>query len=202
MTNPSPTPLVQQYVQHIRQCMFAHRNGLVAEKLRQAGIPHQLILGCLAADLAAIAKAMSTQMANDSATAMNVAQVLWKDKQSREARLIATMLVLPEQITYDMAQQWCDEVMTTEEADWLCLRVLRQCDFAILLVKQLVALESAYLQHYIGYRLLLHLLNYQEQHSLIAGDVHLVEYLNSQQEREPDALKMLVQQILQNLSAS
>ena len=46
---------IQEILRVIRKEFFAFRNGIVADKLRKAGDPHGMIMGCLLVDIAAIA---------------------------------------------------------------------------------------------------------------------------------------------------
>ena len=46
---------IQETLRGIRKEFFAFRNGIVADKLRKAGDPHSMIMGCLLVDISGIA---------------------------------------------------------------------------------------------------------------------------------------------------
>ena len=75
----------------IRKEFFAYRNGIIADKLRHAGDPHSMIMGCLLVDVTAIAQ-RTREALGDEARLQALAQELWADTNSRECRLAAPML--------------------------------------------------------------------------------------------------------------
>ena len=75
----------------IRKEFFAYRNGIIADKLRHAGDPHSMIMGCLLVDVTAIAQ-RTREALRDDARLQALAQELWADTNSRECRLAAPML--------------------------------------------------------------------------------------------------------------
>ncbi len=109
-------------LRQLRREFFARRNGVVADALRQAGDPHRIITGCLLADIVAIAR--STEKSRD------VAVALWADVDHRECRLLAPMLMPPDEFSAIEAYQWMANVVSREEADVLCQRLLRYLPFA------------------------------------------------------------------------
>ena len=135
-------------IQSIRKEFFAYRNGIVAEQLRAAGDPHEVIMGCQLADVIAIA-------ARYEKSAM-LAQELWNDAKHRECRMAAPMLYPCEQMTMDTALQWAQSVESVEIADVLCHRLLRHLDYAPQLWEQLQH-SNAPLVQYTAWRLLLNL---------------------------------------------
>lgn len=137
----------------IRKEFFAFRNGIVADKLRKAGDPHSVIMGCLLVDVQAIVQ--RTREAIDNPAAL--ARELWADTNSRECRLAAPMLYPPEEMPLDQAMQWCQSVETVEIADNLCHKLLRHLPDADTLFRKLIADERP-LVKYTGYRLLLNLM--------------------------------------------
>lgn len=145
----------QEHIRDIRKEFFAFRNGIVADKLRKAGDPHSMIMGCLLVDVAAIARRIGEPM-NESDRAV-LAQELWDDINSRECRLAAPMLYPAPLMPLETAQQWCSSVESIEVADNLCHKLLRHIDGCDTLFRQLIA-DDRPLVKYAGYRLLLNLL--------------------------------------------
>lgn len=143
-------------LRNLRKEFFAFRNGIVADKLRNAGDPHTVIMGCLLVDVMSIASGIRESIADEERLAA-VAQKLWDDTNSRECRLTAPMLYPPKLMNLDLATRWSQSVETTEVADNLCHKLLRQIPDADALWRQLIADERPLIK-YTGYRLLLNLM--------------------------------------------
>ena len=146
----------EDIIREIRKEFFAFRNGIIADKLRKAGDPHSMIMGCLLADVTAIVQRTREEINNEEKLAA-IAQELWNDTYSRECRLAAPMLYPARLMTQEMALEWCGTVETVEIADNLCHKLLRQLEDANNLMNQLIVQEDT-LVKYTGYRLMLNLL--------------------------------------------
>lgn len=155
--------------QDIRKEFFAYRNGIVADKLRRAGDPHPMIMGCLLADVMDIAKRFIASV-QDEQQLQTLAQELWDDTNSRECRLAAPMLYPAELMSQDKATEWCMSIESVEIADNLCHKLLRHLANADTLSRRLIKHEQT-LVKYTGYRLLLNL--------LLSGKVHASPLLKS-----------------------
>ena len=143
-------------IRAIRKEFFAYRNGIVADKLRKAGDPHTMIMGCLLADVMEIT-GRAREGINDKEQLQALARELWKDTNSRECRLAAPMLYPAELMSQDEALEWCTGVESVEIADNLCHKLLRHLAYADTLFRKLIAQEQT-MTRYTGYRLLLNLL--------------------------------------------
>jgi hypothetical protein len=143
-------------IRAIRKEFFAYRNGIVADKLRKAGDPHTMIMGCLLADVMEIT-GRARDAINDKEQLQALARELWKDTNSRECRLAAPMLYPAELMSQDEALEWCTGVESVEIADNLCHKLLRHLAYADTLFRKLIAQEQT-MARYTGYRLLLNLL--------------------------------------------
>ena len=73
----------QEILRGIRKEFFAFRNGIIADKLRKAGDPHPIIMGCLLVDVQGIA-ARTREAIGDAKQLAAVASELWSDTNSRE----------------------------------------------------------------------------------------------------------------------
>ena len=147
---------IQDILREIRKEFFAFRNGIIADKLRKAGDPHSMIMGCLLVDVMAIAQRTRESIGDEEKLAA-IALELWKDTNSRECRLAAPILYPNRLMTNDMSREWCETVETIEIADNLCHKLLRQLPDAGSLYRQLIGDERP-LVKYTGYRLMLNLL--------------------------------------------
>lgn len=156
-------------LQPIKKDFFAFRNGIVAQRLRDAGDPHHIIMGCQLADVTAIAAHYEKNVV--------LAQALWGEVQHRECRLAASMLYPVEEMTIYTALAWCRNVESEEEADVLCHRLLRHLPCATQLWQQLHKSPQP-LVKYTAWRLLLNLLLMgkteitSEMQSLVAKEIH------------------------------
>lgn len=164
----------QEILRGIRKEFFAFRNGIIADKLRKAGDPHHMIMGCLLVDIIGIVS-RARECIGDMAQMEAIASELWSDTNSRECRLAAPMLYPAESMTPDLALRWCESVETTEVADNLCHKLLRHLDFADALFRQLITQDQPLIK-YTGYRLLLNL--------IVMGKVQLNDSLRAIVEHE------------------
>lgn len=181
------------FSREIRKEFFAFRNGIVAEKLRSAGDPHSIIMGCLLVDVQAIAARCKDDI-NDKEQLIGLASELWSDTNSRECRLAAPMLYPAELMPPQVALQWSQGVETIEVADNLCHKLLRHIDGADALFRQLIAQERP-LTKYIGYRLLLNLLLMGK----VQPSASLRSIVESEAEQAELPLKPLLRDILEEL---
>lgn len=158
MNNSQDKPMLNDdsRAKDIRKEFFAYRNGIIADKLRKAGDPHPVIMGCLLVDVISITGRLRQDI-NDDEQLQALAQELWNDTNSRECRLAAPMLYPAPLMTIETALDWCHSVENTEVADNLCHKLLRHLAMADDLFRKLIAHQSA-LVKYTGYRLLLNLM--------------------------------------------
>jgi len=186
-------PKINDRIREIRKEFFAFRNGIVADKLRKAGDPHGMIMGCLLVDITGIAQ-RTRETVDSKEQLAAIASELWSDTNSRECRLAAPMLYPAEEMSQELAMQWCENVETMEVADNLCHKLLRHINDADALFRQLIAQDSP-LVKYTGYRLLLNL--------LLLGKVQptasLKAIVENEAERAESLLKPLLRDILEEL---
>jgi len=184
-TNDNPARL-------LRKDFFAYRNGIIADKLRNAGDPHTIIMGNLLADLLTITNHARNSIGDDARLA-TVAQELWTDTHSRECRLAAPMLFPPELMSKQLALQWCENIETTEVADNLCHKLLRHIPENQEVMNELISSEGQ-MQRYTGYRLM--------QGLLALGKLHPTASLRTLVEAEADQghFTSLLKDILEELN--
>ena len=176
-------------VREIRKEFFAFRNGIVADKLRKAGDPHSVIMGCLLVDVQGIAQ-RTKETIDDEEQLAAIASELWSDTNSREGRLAAPMLYPSEGMSMEQALEWCQTVETVEVADNLCHKLLRHTTDADALFRQLIADEKP-LVKYTGYRLLLNL--------LLMSKVQATAQLRAAIEAEVATTQPLIAQLLKDI---
>ncbi|MBQ9555836.1 MAG: DNA alkylation repair protein [Muribaculaceae bacterium] len=177
----------------IRKEFFAFRNGIVADKLRKAGDPHPMIMGCLLSDLVGIAQ-RTRESIGDEVNLAAIATELWSDTNSRECRLAAPMLYPPHLMTRSLALDWCNGIETIEVADNLCHKLLRHVHECVEISSTLIASDNQ-MEKYTGYRLLMNLLmlgKIQRTESLIAT-------VGSDADNASSPLASLLQDIMEEL---
>ena len=180
---------IQEILREIRKEFFAFRNGIVADKLRKAGDPHSVVMGCLLVDVQGIAQRTREGIDGEEQLAA-IATELWADTNSRECRLAAPMLYPAALMSLEQALQWCKSVETVEIADNLCHKLLRHIPEADALFRQLIADEKP-LVKYTGYRLLLNL--------LLLGKVQATAQLKAVIEAEAATTQPLTAQLLKDI---
>ncbi|MBR6432460.1 MAG: DNA alkylation repair protein [Muribaculaceae bacterium] len=184
---------ILEILKEIRKEFFAFRNGIVADKLRKAGDPHSMIMGCLLVDVQAIAQ-QQREAIHDEEALKAIAQELWNDTNSRECRLAAPMFFPAGAMSVEEAKLWCQTVETTEVADNLCHKLLRNLPEADELFRQLIIQDKPLLK-YTGYRLLLNLL----LQSKTQPSASLKAIIENEAEQAQQPLKTLLKDILEEL---
>ncbi|MDE5883369.1 MAG: DNA alkylation repair protein [Muribaculaceae bacterium] len=121
--------MTSQTLKEIKHQFMVFRNGIVADTLRNAGMPYHIIFGLQLPQLSQIAHTITPSMA--------LAQELWEDKNVRESRLLACYLFPKEEVSQGLALELAHSVQTPEEADILCFRLLRYLPFADALAAEL-----------------------------------------------------------------
>lgn len=127
---------MEETVRKIKQQFFVYRNGLLADELRKIGVPHKVIFGLNIPQI--------TEISRQYAPDMELAEMLWNDKEVRESRLLACSLFHKEDVDSDMALRLASEVRSIEEADMLCFRLLKHLPFATLLPDRICAMNTQY----------------------------------------------------------
>lgn len=112
---------VEEKVREIKKEFFAYRNGILADRLRDAGYPYRIIFGLNVPQLAELARLCGYDM--------DLADALWSDRGVRESRLLACYLFDPEKIDAEEAFRLACDVATEEEADMLSFRLLKRLPY-------------------------------------------------------------------------
>ena len=115
-------------LQSIKKDFFVFRNGIVADTLRKAGMPHKVIFGLQIPQIAAIAK--------DLTPSSELAEALWNDSEVRESRILATYLFPVDEMSLEKATWLLGSVRTPEESDMLAFRLLKRLPFASEILKE------------------------------------------------------------------
>lgn len=135
-------------MQTLKRRFFAMRNGVIADVLRRAGSPHRIIFGLNLPQIAEIAATFPKSK--------DLAERLWANSTTRESMLIAPMLVDNRMFDESDARRWIATAPSHEVVDVLCLKLLRNCDFAPDLAESM-RLSDRELDRYAGLRLMFNL---------------------------------------------
>lgn len=123
---------------------FTLRNGLLADMLRKQMVStHKLIFGLNLPQIKEIAKDADPKFAHE----------LWAEKDCRESRLLAPMLMEPTAEALEMLK----EMQTPEEADVACHSLLRRCPGATEAAMEAAGSDEP-MTRYAGLRLLMNLM--------------------------------------------
>ena len=132
-------------MQNVKRRFFALRNGDIANTLRKAGSPYRIIFGLQLPQILEVAAASGI----DSA----LAESLWANDSTRESRLMAPMVADRQTFSLNDAQRWISSLVSTEEVDLLCHRLLRHLPFASEIISESGMDGRSDIEHYLALRL-------------------------------------------------
>ncbi len=152
-------------MQAVKRRFFAMRNGDLAAQMARGGISYRINFGLNLPQISDIAQAALTGTLPDNShkpddeERRTLARLLWDNTTTRESRLTAPMLLTPDDLDNESASEMLRGVMTTEEADVLCHRLLRHYPGAEEIAHRILADSGVTdLRRYAALRLLLNLL--------------------------------------------
>ncbi len=105
----------------IKKELRASMNGILSARMREAGMPFKLIFGVELPRLQSIAD----EFPKDK----DLANQLWSEN-IRETKLLAIMLMPPEEFTFEVANEWKESMVTPEEAQILAMKLLSKVNHA------------------------------------------------------------------------
>lgn len=151
-------------MQALKRSMFAMRNGIVADALRQGGCPFKIIFGVNLPQLA--------EIASRSEKSKQFACQVWANSTTRESMLIAPMLMPAAEFDREMAEEWISQLPSAEVADVLCLKLLRHTAYALDLALDLCESHEV-MKKYAGLRLMCNLAPAHPDRAAAIGRAHL-----------------------------
>lgn len=102
-------------IQDIKKELRAAMNGILSARMREAGVPYKLVFGVELPRLQSIA--------TEFQPSRTLAQQLWNEN-IRECKLLAAMLMPPQEFLPEIADIWIDEIPTAEVAQVLCMQLI------------------------------------------------------------------------------
>lgn len=147
-----------------KQRLYAMKNGVLADQLRQAGCPYRLIWGLNLPQL--------TEIAAETGSDAELAEQLWANRDLRESQLLAPMLYPVAELTREKALELVGNLRWQEDADILCFKLLRKADFALQLATELIEDEDR-LKRYTALRLYFNLVAQAPAEAIKAAEKEL-----------------------------
>lgn len=97
----------EEQIRCIKQELRAAMNGVVSARMRQAGMPYRMVFGVELPRLLDIAREFEPDA--------RLAQQLWHEP-IRESKMLAAILMPPEEMLPEVADIWADQMLTAEVA--------------------------------------------------------------------------------------
>ena len=110
-------PDLSDIIHKIKKDFYCYRNGIVADVLKKLYPGGKIIYGLTVSQFLEISRKYPKDL--------EIGLKLWEDKKTRESRLLALYLIPPLQLSKELACEMVKDVESTEEAEFLAFRVLR-----------------------------------------------------------------------------
>lgn len=111
----------EETVKEIKKALRSAMNGVLSAQMRQAGMPYKLVFGVEIPRLIAISKEFTADR--------TLAQALWNEP-IRECKILAAMLMPPEEMLPEVADIWADEIPAAEIAQTTVMYLLSKTKWA------------------------------------------------------------------------
>ena len=117
---------IQQKVKEIKQSFHQMMDGATAQSMRQKGLDYKLNWGATLPRL----KEMAAELKGDESLSLyDLAIALWKE-DVRECKILATMLMPPEEILPEVVDIWMEQTTTVELAEQAAFNLYQHLPFA------------------------------------------------------------------------
>ena len=117
---------IQQKVKEIKQSFRQMMDGATAQSMRQKGLDYKLKWGATLPRL----KEMAAELKGDGSLSLyDLAIALWKE-DVRECKILATMLMPPEEILPEVVDIWMEQTTTVELAEQAAFNLYQHLPFA------------------------------------------------------------------------
>ena len=117
---------IQQKVKEIKQSFRQMMDGATAQSMRQKGLDYKLNWGATLPRL----KEMAAELKGDESLSLyDLAIALWKENV-RECKILATMLMPPEEILPEVVDIWMEQTTTVELAEQAAFNLYQHLPFA------------------------------------------------------------------------
>lgn len=107
-------------IQDIRkQCRLA-MNGIASASMREKGVTYKINFGLVIQQI----KALADKYEKSS----DLSEALWKE-DTRELKILATLLYPIEEFTFEIANRWVNEIPNQEIREQICLNLFQELPF-------------------------------------------------------------------------
>jgi len=134
----------EERLKDIKRSFRLRMNGVASQSMREKGAGYKLNWGVPLTEL--------TRMAEQEGKDYELAQMMWKE-DIRECRILATMMMPPEEMDYDVAEIWTTQLQTQEMAEIAAFYLLSRIAEAPRLAYRLIAAGDT-LQQICGFQML------------------------------------------------
>ena len=114
---------IEQKVKDIKQSFRQMMDGQVAQSMRQKGVDYHLNWGATIPRL----REMTDEIKTEDAYSLAIA--LWKEN-IRECKILATMLMPPDELLPEVADIWMEQTETVEIAEQLAFNLMQHVPYA------------------------------------------------------------------------
>ena len=116
---------IQQQVKEIKQSFRLAMDGATAQSMRQKGLDYHLNWGVTLPRL----QEMAREIASGHPPLYQLALALWKENV-RECKILATMLMPPDEMLPEVADIWMEQVPTVEVAEQAAFNLFQRLPYA------------------------------------------------------------------------
>lgn len=117
----------EELLKQIKRSFRLYMNGVTAASMRQKGLLYKINWGVALMDLRRIAAEYGKNK--------SLAEALWGETTIRECRLLATLVMPPEEMNVDSAYGWAQSVQTIEEMEYAVFNLFQHLTDATQLVQ-------------------------------------------------------------------
>ena len=116
---------IQQKVKEIKQSFRLMMDGATAQSMRQKGLDYKLNWGATLPRL----REMAEELKKETSSLYDLALALWKE-DVRECKIMATMLMPPDEILPEVVDIWMEQTPTVEIAEQAAFNLYQHLPYA------------------------------------------------------------------------
>ena len=122
--------MIDQKVKEIKQSFRQMMDGQVAQSMRQKGVDYHLNWGATLPRLKEMAEEIKASLTREQTSNLkSLAIALWKEN-IRECKILATMLMPPDELLPEVADIWMEQTETVEIAEQLAFNLMQHVPYA------------------------------------------------------------------------
>ena len=134
---------VREIIKEIKQSFRLMMDGAVAQSMRDKGLNYHLNWGATLPRLQEKAEEIRLRVKGEGLRVYDLAIVLWKENV-RECKILATMLMPPDEILPEVVDIWQEQIPSQEIAEQLAFNLYQHLPFAAEKAYQWIASDKEY----------------------------------------------------------